>query len=252
MITIMTVDEFMPVVTTPPARPAAPTDAKATISRRRHLRHVRRDLAVDRRRHGQRHAGDQGRRSRAVRRHQRQRDSDRDVDRHDDASHLLRAGDDYDSFTSTSRTRPRGRARRPLALRSNTIRSAPLTGDCRRPAAVAVADPRRRAGDAVPGADDHLLRRQHDDAGHAAAHAAWSNNFTPQALAGVVEDLDLTYDLFDGVNNPTQSPALPVHAQRRSPTPRTRFGRSTSTSACGPRRSPSRRRTTSATTSRRR
>ena len=39
------------------------------------------------------------------------------------------------------------------------------------------------------------------------------NNFTPQALAGVVEDLDLTYDLVDGVNNPAEI--------RRCPTPTT-------------------------------
>jgi hypothetical protein len=35
------------------------------------------------------------------------------------------------------------------------------------------------------------------------------NKFTPQALAGVVEDLDLTYDLVDSVNNPTNIPSLP-------------------------------------------
>jgi pilin/secretion family protein with methylation motif len=35
------------------------------------------------------------------------------------------------------------------------------------------------------------------------------NHYTPQALAGVVEDLDLTYDLVDGVNNPTSVTSLP-------------------------------------------
>jgi type II secretory pathway pseudopilin PulG len=35
------------------------------------------------------------------------------------------------------------------------------------------------------------------------------NHYTPQALAGVVEDLDLTYDLVDGINNPTAQPTLP-------------------------------------------
>ncbi len=35
------------------------------------------------------------------------------------------------------------------------------------------------------------------------------NNFAPQALAGVVEDIDLTYDLVDGVNNPANIPSLP-------------------------------------------
>lgn len=35
------------------------------------------------------------------------------------------------------------------------------------------------------------------------------NHFTAQALAGVVEDLDLTYDLVDGVNNPTNVTTLP-------------------------------------------
>ncbi|MEP7307738.1 MAG: prepilin-type N-terminal cleavage/methylation domain-containing protein [Acidobacteriota bacterium] len=33
--------------------------------------------------------------------------------------------------------------------------------------------------------------------------------FEPQALAGIVEDLDLTYDLVDGVNNPTNVTSLP-------------------------------------------
>jgi prepilin-type N-terminal cleavage/methylation domain-containing protein len=35
------------------------------------------------------------------------------------------------------------------------------------------------------------------------------NHFSPQALAGVVEDLDLTYDLVDGVTNPTNVTSLP-------------------------------------------
>jgi hypothetical protein len=35
------------------------------------------------------------------------------------------------------------------------------------------------------------------------------NNFTAQALAGVVEDLELTYDLVDGVINPVDIPSLP-------------------------------------------
>jgi hypothetical protein len=35
------------------------------------------------------------------------------------------------------------------------------------------------------------------------------NHFAPQALAGVVEDLELTYDLVDGVNNPTHVTTLP-------------------------------------------
>ena len=35
------------------------------------------------------------------------------------------------------------------------------------------------------------------------------NHFAPQALAGVVEDIDLTYDLYDGVTNPTNRPTLP-------------------------------------------
>ncbi|MGE3959019.1 MAG: type II secretion system protein J [Vicinamibacterales bacterium] len=35
------------------------------------------------------------------------------------------------------------------------------------------------------------------------------NNFAPQALAGVIEDLDFSYDLVDGVNNPVDIPDLP-------------------------------------------
>jgi hypothetical protein len=38
------------------------------------------------------------------------------------------------------------------------------------------------------------------------------NHFPPTALAGVVEDLDLTYDLVDGVNNPTEVEDLPYSA----------------------------------------
>jgi hypothetical protein len=33
--------------------------------------------------------------------------------------------------------------------------------------------------------------------------------FDPQALAGVVEDLDITYDLYDGACNPTEVTSLP-------------------------------------------
>lgn len=43
------------------------------------------------------------------------------------------------------------------------------------------------------------------------------NHFEPQALAGVVEDLDLTYDLVDGVNNPAEIPALPYTDTSRTP-----------------------------------
>ena len=35
------------------------------------------------------------------------------------------------------------------------------------------------------------------------------NIFTPQALAGVVEDLELSYDLVDGTVNPTDVKTLP-------------------------------------------
>jgi prepilin-type N-terminal cleavage/methylation domain-containing protein len=35
------------------------------------------------------------------------------------------------------------------------------------------------------------------------------NNFTAQALAGAIEDLDLTYDLVDGAVNPSDVPQLP-------------------------------------------
>ena len=35
------------------------------------------------------------------------------------------------------------------------------------------------------------------------------NNFTPQVLAGVIEDLDFTFDLVDGINNPSGVAQLP-------------------------------------------
>ena len=43
------------------------------------------------------------------------------------------------------------------------------------------------------------------------------NDFTPQALAGVVEDIDLTYDLVDGINNPAEIPSLPYTDYPESP-----------------------------------
>jgi len=43
------------------------------------------------------------------------------------------------------------------------------------------------------------------------------NDFTPQALAGVVEDIDLTYDLVDGINNPAEIPSLPYTDNTQNP-----------------------------------
>ena len=55
----------------------------------------------------------------------------------------------------------------------------------------------------------------------------------------MVEDLDLTYDLIDGATNPIEVTSLPYTVTVGAVvtnTTRTRSGRSTSTSACGPRR----------------
>jgi prepilin-type N-terminal cleavage/methylation domain-containing protein len=43
------------------------------------------------------------------------------------------------------------------------------------------------------------------------------NHFAPQALAGVVEDLDLTYDLVDGAVNPTNVTSLPYTVTNPAP-----------------------------------
>lgn len=43
------------------------------------------------------------------------------------------------------------------------------------------------------------------------------NNFPSMALAGVVEDLDLTYDLVDGVFNPSAVPSLPWTDTAKTP-----------------------------------
>ncbi len=57
----------------------------------------------------------------------------------------------------------------------------------------------------------HILTYYVDDAttDHAPRLTRRINHFTPQALAGVVEDLNLTYDLFDGDTNPVQITSLP-------------------------------------------
>ena len=49
--------------------------------------------------------------------------------------------------------------------------------------------------DATAAASPRLVRRQ--------------NNFAAQALAGVVEDLEITYDLVDGTLNPVKIASLP-------------------------------------------
>ena len=48
---------------------------------------------------------------------------------------------------------------------------------------------------------------------HAAPRLMRASNFSDgQALAGVIEDLELSYDLVDGVTNPTNVPDLPYTA----------------------------------------
>ena len=43
------------------------------------------------------------------------------------------------------------------------------------------------------------------------------SKFTPQTLSGVVEDLDLTYDLVDAALNPTAVPSLPWTDNSQNP-----------------------------------
>ena len=50
--------------------------------------------------------------------------------------------------------------------------------------------------DSSTGGQPHLMRQL--------------NNFTPQALAGIVEDLELSYDVVDGSVNPVDQKTLPV------------------------------------------
>ena len=119
MITILTVDEFMPIVTTPPTDAADAAGAEATISPDGTYVTFAADLAMDRRRHGQRHAEDQGRRSRAVHGHQRQRDPDGDVDRHCRRIASISAGNagDFFHFNQPNATNAAGTGR-PLHARS--------------------------------------------------------------------------------------------------------------------------------------
>ena len=53
----------------------------------------------------------------------------------------------------------------------------------------------------------HLMRLVN----HCPASTTDCPYFAPQALAGIVEDLDLNYDLVDGVNNPANVPIAAVH-----------------------------------------
>ena len=132
MITIMTVDEFMPVVTTPPATAGLAANAKATISADGTYVTFAATSQWHRRRHGQRHAEDQGRRSGALRRRQRQCDSDGDVDRPSQHRiYFASATRRTTSFTSTSRTRPRSAGTPSAARRLNGSARGRLKAACR-------------------------------------------------------------------------------------------------------------------------
>ena len=172
LITILTVDEFMPFVATPPADPSNPTGAEGDDFARWHLRHVRGDLAVDQRRHRQRHAQDPGRRSRLLPEpRQRQRDSNGHLNRYDPAPHLLSATGDCFRFNQANATNEVAGTGRPLALAQTLEHVARHQTDL----AGALHDIRRhdydlhvellRPGHAVPRDDADLLRGQHHDAG---------------------------------------------------------------------------------------
>ena len=219
---------------TPPAVAATPTAIEGTIAPDGAVGDAAGDLALARRRHGQRHAADPGRRPRAVQEPERHGDSDRHAQGRD--AHLLRrATGDWFHFNQ------RERRQVPIAAIMKGSRQH---------------DDRLALDDAVTLFRALMITYYVDNTTTPGTPRLTRlvNHFTPQALAGVVEDLDLTYDLVDGVNNPTGDHVAAVHGRRR----RRDLQLEPDSEGQHPRRRAvggrcrSRRRTTSAITSRRR
>ncbi|MGH9141871.1 MAG: hypothetical protein ACRD2I_12130, partial [Vicinamibacterales bacterium] len=233
-ITIMTVDEFMPIVATPPANPSAPTAAEATIAPDGSYvtfaatsQWINGDTVNDT---PAIQVGD------LVLYVSNNGNAIQTVSSISTSAHRIYfAPGDFFHFNQANATNEVAGTGRPLATlkRSNTKDAAgnpaptTLVWPPNQPAMPALcATPGVVMTAASPFCSQVTLFRAMmityyvDNTSGTGCPAAGPtqcpprltrvlNHFTPQALAGVVEDLDLTYDLYDGTVNPTAVTGFP-------------------------------------------
>jgi type II secretory pathway pseudopilin PulG len=217
MITIMTVDEFMPMVATPPANPAAPNAGEGTIAPDGSYvtfaatsQWINGDVVNDT---PPIKVGDLvlyvGNSGNAI----------QTVTSIDTTAHRIYfAVGDFFHFNQGNATNEVAGTGRPLATlkRSNTPQPTNVVWPTLCPATVALPN-----GPAMTAASNFcpqvtlfraLMVTYYVDNTTTPGTPRLTrvlNHFTPQALAGVVEDLDLTYDLYDGNLNPVALQFLP-------------------------------------------
>jgi hypothetical protein len=223
LVTIMTVDEFMPVVTTPPVVPGTPTVTEGTIAPdgtsitfSATAQWIAGDTVADT---PMIEVGDlvlfKGQYGTAIQ-----------TVTSKDATHIYFAANDavndFFHFNQANATNQVAGTGRPLAVLKQAVPApgATLTWStlCAAPGVLMTAASNFCApvtlfkaamityyvdNTTTPGTP--RLTRLLNHGGCPLCPA----KFNPQALAGVVEDLDLTYDLYDGVTNPTAVTSLP-------------------------------------------
>ena len=212
MITIMTVDEFMPFVSTPPANPGAPTGAEGTISPDgTYVQFASASQWID---------GDTvndtqkikvgdlvlyvGASGNAI-----QTVTSIDLS----AKRIYFAQGDFFHFNQPNATNEVAGTGRPLATlkRSNTNPATTITWPTLCPAPGTVMTAGSNFCSQVTLFKAMMITYYVDNTTTPGTPRLTRvlNNFTPQALAGVVEDIDLTYDLYDGTVNPVGVQFLP-------------------------------------------
>jgi prepilin-type N-terminal cleavage/methylation domain-containing protein len=222
IVTILTIDEFMPVVTTPPVTSTAPTASEGTIATdatsvtfAATSQWINGDTVNDTPKIA---VGDlvffQGQFGNAI----------QTVTRIDSTHIYFDSGDAVNDFFNFNQPTPTTGANRPLAaikqvnppanVAANVVSSTLCPGPagttmtagsnfCMQVTLFKAAMITYYVDNSNP--TTPRLTRQLNHGGCPLCPA----KFNAQALAGVVEDLDLTYDLFDGGVNPTAVPSLP-------------------------------------------
>jgi len=219
IVTIMTIDEFMPVVTTPPAAPGSPTLAEGTIATdgtsvtfAAGSQWIAGDTVADT---PKIEVGDlvlfKGQYGNAIQTVTRK-----------DATHIYfdanDATNDFFHFNQPNATNQLAGTGRPLASVKQVGTNLVWPVLCPGPGGTVMTAASNFCSQVTlfkavmityyvdnSNPSTPRLTKQINHGGCPLCPA----QFNPQTLAGVVEDLDLTYDLYDGVTNPTERPTLP-------------------------------------------
>ena len=219
IITILTVDEFMPIVATPPADPSTPSAGEATISPDgSYVTFAATSQWID---------GDTTNDTPKIKVGDlvlyvaSNGNAIQTVTSIDTAAHRIYFNTgDFFHFNQANATNEVAGTGRPLATlkRSNTNPATTLVWPANQPALPALcATPGVVMTPTSPFCSQVTLFRammityyvDNTTTPGTPRLTRVLNNFAPQALAGVVEDLDLTYDLYDGYVNPVAVTGFP-------------------------------------------